>query len=74
MHFVYLIKNGQNGKLYFGYTKNLERRVKEHKQKFPKDEVIYYEAYLYEKDAKNREKRLKYFGSAWRALKKRIKA
>ena len=74
MYFVYVIKNFSNGEIYAGYTKNLDRRIKEHKEKFPKDEFIYYEAYLYEEDAREREQKLKYYGSAWRALKKRINA
>ena len=57
-----------------GYTNNLERRFKEHKKNFPNDKIIYYEAYFYENDARSREKQLKYYGSAWRALKKRINA
>ena len=72
MYFVYVIKNKANNDLYIGYTNNLDRRTKEHKQNFPKDEIIYYEAYLYEQDARSREQKLKYYGSAWRALKKRI--
>jgi len=74
MYFVYVVKNQKDNEIYVGYTNNLERRIKEHKQNFPEDKVIYYEAYLYEKDARDREKKLKYYGSAWRALKKRINA
>jgi putative endonuclease len=74
MYFVYVIKNLENDELYIGYTNNLERRFQEHKQNFSKDKIIYHEAYLYEKDARDRERKLKYYGSAWRALKKRINA
>ncbi len=74
MYFVYVIKNFGDGETYIGYTNNLGRRLKQLKQKFPKDEFIYYEAYLYEKDARNRERKLKQYGSAWRGLKKRINA
>ncbi|MEK9154752.1 MAG: GIY-YIG nuclease family protein [Patescibacteria group bacterium] len=74
MYFVYVIKNRKNDELYIGYTNDLERRIKEHKLNFPEDKYIYYEAYLYEQDARSREKKLKYYGSAWRALKKRINA
>ncbi|MBI2035216.1 MAG: GIY-YIG nuclease family protein [Candidatus Liptonbacteria bacterium] len=74
MYFIYVIKNEYNGKLYIGYTSDLNRRFKEHIQNFKKDKIIYYEAYLRESDARAREKKLKYYGSAWRALRKRINA
>jgi len=74
MYFVHVIRNLGDGQLYIGYTNNLERRLEEHRQKFPKDVFVYYEAYLYEKDARTRERKLKQYGSAWRALKKRINA
>lgn len=74
MYFVYVIKNLENDELYIGYTNNLDRRLEEHQSKFPKAKIIYYEAYLYEEDARGRERKLKYYGSAWRALKKRISA
>lgn len=34
--------------------------------------LVYYEAYISERDARIREKRLKYFGKAYQELKKRI--
>jgi len=34
--------------------------------------LIYYEAYVVEKDARRREKHLKYFGKAYQELKKRV--
>lgn len=74
MYFVYVVKNTENSALYIGYTNNLERRLKEHQKSFPKDKIIYYEAYLIEKNARSREIKLKHYGSAWRALKKRINA
>jgi len=74
MYFVYVVKNTENSALYIGYTNNLGRRLKEHQKRFSKDKIIYYEAYLVEKDARSREIKLKHYGSAWRALKKRINA
>lgn len=74
MYFVYVIKNLDDNQLYIGYSNNFERRLNEHRRNFPKDEIIYYEAYKFEKDARDRERKLKYYGSAWRALKKRITA
>lgn len=74
MHYVYVLEN-KYGEYYIGYTNNVERRLDEHqKQEDPTYKIIYYEAYNDEKCARNREKKLKYYGSAWRALKKRIKA
>lgn len=74
MHFVYVLKNSRN-QFYIGYTADLERRVVEHKRNKDRTyQVIYYEAYSDEKLARKREQKLKYYGSAWRGLKKRIMA
>ncbi|PIP24141.1 MAG: excinuclease ABC subunit C [Candidatus Nealsonbacteria bacterium CG23_combo_of_CG06-09_8_20_14_all_37_18] len=70
MFYVYLIKNSKNN-TYIGYTNDLRRRIKEHKSKNP--ELIYYEAYKNEKDAKEREKKLKQRGQTVRRLKERLK-
>lgn len=71
MYHVYILKWKRNNQLYIGYTKDLKKRIKQHQYK-DKFQLIYYEAYLLEKSARSREKKLKYYGSAWRALKKRI--
>ena len=71
MYYVYILKI--NNKFYIGYTENLQRRVKQHKSE-GRVELIYYEAYLLKKSATTREKKLKNYGSAWRALRKRITA
>ena len=73
MYYVYILQWKRNNNFYVGYTDNLERRLKQH-QKQDNFKLIYYEAYQSEKAARQREKRLKYYGSAWRALKKRITA
>lgn len=74
MHFVYVLENRYN-RYYIGYTSNLIRRLQEHKnQRDFSYQLVYYEAYLSEKTARKREIKLKYYGSAWRALKKRISA
>jgi len=59
--------------LYIGYTEDLQRRFKQHKTE-GKTELLYYEAYLLKRLAMSREKKLKHYGSAWRALRKRILA
>lgn len=72
MHYTYVLKLDNNN-LYIGYTDNVARRTTEH-QKVWKCTLIYYEAYSSEKLARDRERKLKYYGSAWRSLKQRIKA
>jgi len=69
MYYVYVLKIKYN-KLYFGYTIDLRRRLKEHKAKI--SNLVYYEAYKSKEDATKREKRLKQYKSAWGQLKKRI--
>ena len=71
MHYVYVIKNKQ-GKFYIGYSSDLKRRLEEHKRSDKLHELVYYEAYQLEKSARQRERKLKYYGSAWRGLKKRV--
>jgi len=79
MYYIYLIKSKIDNKLYIGYTNNLRRRFSEHNNKESKStkfrapfELIYYEAYKSENDAKDREKKLKYFGQTTRRLKERL--
>lgn len=80
MFYVYILKSEKDGKLYIGYSNNLKRRLEEHnsgsntstKSRRP-FELIYYEAYKSEGDAKHREDMLKLFGRALGGLKRRIK-
>lgn len=71
MFYVYLIKNQREQQTYIGYTNDLQRRLKEHRDKKP--ELIYYEAYKSEKDARLRESILKQRGHTIRRLKERLK-
>ncbi len=71
MYYVYLINRADNNQTYIGYTNNLDRRLKEHKDKKPK--LIYYEAYQDERDARARELILKQRGQTVRRLKERLK-
>ena len=80
MFYVYILKSKKDGKLYIGFTDDLENRMKKHKgKKVPSTAyrlplvLIYYESYQSKIDAQNREKKLKYFGKAYSQLKKRIK-
>lgn len=74
MHFVYVLKR-EDGDWYIGYTGNVVQRVKEHERRWQlKVKLVYYEAYSLEFLARTRERKLKYYGSAWRGLLRRIKA
>ncbi len=73
MYYVYVIQWKKDKTFYIGYTKDLKQRTEQHAREGNLG-LIYYEAYLLEKLARNRERKLKYYGSAWRALKKRITA
>jgi len=73
MYYVYVINWERNNELYIGYTEDLKRRIKQHQYKND-CKLIYYEAYFKKEIARSRERKLKYYGSAWRALKKRITA
>jgi len=79
MFYVYFIQSLKDKDLYIGYTNNLERRLYEHnsgqnrstKHRVPFD-IIYYEAYKSEEDAKHREDSLKLRANALNQLKRRI--
>lgn len=80
MFYVYILKSDKDGKLYIGCSDNLQRRIKEHnngivsstKYRRPLN-LLYYEAYSNENDARNREYALKHSGSVYNGLIKRIK-
>jgi len=54
MHYVYVIWNKIKKVSYTGFTSNLEQRLKQHKLT-NNIELIYYEAYKYEEEARQRE-------------------
>lgn len=67
--------------IYIGSTSDLRRRVREHNsgksrstKRYMPWELVYYEAYLSEVDAREREKKLKHHGKGLAELKKRIKS
>ena len=69
-----MLKNPKTGALYYGFTSNLKQRFAKH-QEMPKHagwNLVYYEAYLNEQDARDRERMLKKYGAARGHLKKRI--
>ena len=79
MFYVYFLRSRKDGKLYFGSTNDLRRRLLEHndglvpstKSRRP-FELRYYEAFDKESDARKRESSLKKDGRALTQLKIRI--
>lgn len=76
--YVYALRMS-NGQLYVGSTTNLVKRIEEHRnrkvfttKKYLPISLIYYEKYDSEKEARNREKMLKYHGSVFAKLKAKI--
>ncbi|OHB07529.1 MAG: excinuclease ABC subunit C [Candidatus Zambryskibacteria bacterium RIFCSPLOWO2_02_39_10] len=79
MFYVYVLRSSKDNQFYTGFSSDLRRRVKEHfsgesfatKSRLP-FEIIYYEAYRNEKDARARERFLK-TGWGRNYLKKNLK-
>ena len=66
MFYIYVLESLKNKNLYFGYTSDLKKRLKEHNsgknfstKPFMPWNLIYYEACIEEDDATRREKYLK---------------
>lgn len=72
MFYVYVLKNRDTQTLYYGYTNDLARRLMEHERN-GFQELVYYEAYKVEADARRRERQLKHHAQALTALKARMK-
>ncbi|OGZ96777.1 MAG: hypothetical protein A3J10_02380 [Candidatus Sungbacteria bacterium RIFCSPLOWO2_02_FULL_54_10] len=79
MFYTYLIKSKKDGELYIGSTDNLRRRFQEHNKGLNRStkyripfELVYYEAYKSEKDARDREHNLKLRTNALNQLKRII--
>ena len=72
--FIYILANKHNTTLYIGVTRNLPRRIAEHKlhinngfsSKYNTDKLIYYESYDRLDTAIHREKQLKNWHRAWK--------
>jgi putative endonuclease len=78
MYYVYLLLD-ENKKIYIGYSKNLDRRIKEHSnnktyttKRMTNPKLFYYEAYSNIEEAKEREQKLKQYGSSYQGLIKRL--
>ena len=79
MYYIYVLKSKKDDKLYIGFTVNIKKRLQQHndgkvfstKGRIP-FEIIYFEGYKSESDARKRERNLKLFSKAYYALKRRI--
>jgi putative endonuclease len=79
MFYLYILRSKKDGDLYIGSTNNLRKRIVEHNNgrtistslRKPL-ELLYYEAYKSEKDARHREKNLKLRSRALEQLKRRL--
>lgn len=74
-HYVYIITNKSNKVLYIGMTKDLERRIYQHKNKvYPNtfsakynlNKLIYFEVYETKIKASLREKQMKKWNRDWK--------
>ena len=72
MAYVYVLINLRTGRLYVGFSTDLRQRVRSHQKDDPDWQLAYYEAYASEAEARQRERNLKQYGSAWGHLKRRI--
>lgn len=66
MYYVYLLQSERDDKIYTGYTEDLKRRVKQHfngdvhtTHRMGEIRLVYYEAFINKKDARERENYLK---------------
>ncbi len=80
MFYVYMLQSIKNKSLYIGYTSDLNRRFQEHNQnesgytkKYSPWELVYYEGYKTEKDARSREQSLKLHAQGLRRIKERLR-
>jgi putative endonuclease len=79
MFYLYILKSKKDGEMYVGSTGDLKKRLEMHNSgkiystKFRNPlELIYYEAYKAEKDARKREHNLKLRSRAFAQLMKHI--
>lgn len=72
---VYIITNKKDGVLYIGVTKDLKRRMYQHKNKVhPKtfsarynlDKLVYFEDYSTKEEAYTRERQMKKWNREWK--------
>ena len=78
-YIVYLLRSKKDNGFYIGYTSRLEIRVEQHNSGKVEStryrrplELVYFESYKDEFLAKERERKLKQFGSSFNGLLKRL--
>jgi len=66
MYYIYILHSEKDGKLYTGFSPDLKKRIKAHEEGYVRAtkhrrplQLIHYEAFVLESDAKRREKYLK---------------
>ena len=81
MYYVYVLQNVQDETdFYTGYSSDLKKRVEQHNEgkntctRGKRWRVVYYEAYISEEVARDRERKLKNDGRVKRFLFERIKS
>ncbi len=79
MYYIYVLLSKKDHRFYVGFSHDLKRRLSEHNKGLVKStcnripfELVYYEAFKYEKDARNQELFYK-TGQGRRILKARLK-
>lgn len=79
MHYVYVLRSQRDAELYFGSTNDLRKRLRQHNtgqvfstQRRTPFDLVYYEAYRAERDARHREQHLKLRANAFSQLKRRL--
>lgn len=73
MFYTYILQHRISHKIYIGSTKDLKQRIRQHLKKNKSWILVYYEAYRFEKDTREREQKLKHYGTSLANLKRRIK-
>ena len=73
MFYCYVLKDPKSDFIYIGFSTDLRQRYKCHQEvEHPGWKLVYYEAYLDEADARERERMLKHYGASLGHLKARI--
>lgn len=74
-HYVYIITNKRDGVLYIGLTKDLKRRIYQHKNKahpntissrYNLNKLVYFEEFKIEEQAKKKERQMKKWNRDWK--------